>query len=191
MPLPNPTFFKSQQGAALIVSLLLLLVMTILAISASQMTRMQERMAANTRDRDLALQSTEAGLRNGERVVDGFTSAPIPCSAAPCTVYELNILSTDLAYRDKPWWDANAWRYATSNNPTTTVAAVGSGIRGNGMAGDDPYFVIEELEEVTDSLTIPPTGPPPSRFYYRITAAGQGGTDSSQVVLQSTFARRY
>jgi Tfp pilus assembly protein PilX len=28
-------------------------------------------------------------------------------------------------------------------------------------------------------------------MYYRITSAGTGGTDTSQVVLQSTFARRF
>lgn len=189
MSIHNPAN-HAQRGAVLIVSLLLLLVMTILALSASQMTRMQDRMAANTRDRDLALQSTEAGLRSGERIVESFTSAPIPCNAAPCTVYEVNTL-TNLADRDPTWWNANAWRYTTTTNLTTSVMALGTGIRDNRMARDDPYFFIEEMEEVPDTLTIHPSGPPPSRFYYRITAAGQGGTNTSQVVLQSTFARRY
>jgi Tfp pilus assembly protein PilX len=64
-------------------------------------------------------------------------------------------------------------------------------ISGSGMTGADPQFVVEELEEVPDSLGVPPTGPPPSRIYYRITSAAQGGSQQAQVVLQSTFARRF
>jgi Tfp pilus assembly protein PilX len=59
------------------------------------------------------------------------------------------------------------------------------------MARVDPQFVVEEIEEVPDSLSVPPTGPPPSRIYYRVTSAAQGGTDQALVVLQSTFARRF
>jgi Tfp pilus assembly protein PilX len=64
-------------------------------------------------------------------------------------------------------------------------------ISASGMARADPQFVVEEMEEVPDALSVPPTGPPPSRFYYRITSAAQGGSQQAQVVLQSTFARRF
>ena len=179
-----------QRGAVLVVSLLLLLVMTVLALSASQATRMQERMAGNTRDYDLAFQSAEAALRTAERLIDdtALTSAPFPCSSGRCRVFELNVVPDDTAYRPVSWWDANAWSYASDNtwNPTP-----GSGISGTGLARRDPQFFVEEVEEVADSLTIPPTGPPPSRIFYRITSSAQGGTDTAQVVLQSTFARRF
>ena len=187
----NLKSIQRERGAVLIVSLLLLLIMTMLALSASQMTRSQERMAANTRDRDLALQSTEAGLRTGERLIEAQTSAPIPCSTPRCEVYVLNALGTDGAFEDGPWWDARAWRYAPTNTWSSTAPAAADAIRGAGMARTDPYVYIEEMEEVPDTLTIPPTGPPPSRIYYRVTAAGEGGTDTARVVLQSTFARRY
>ena len=64
-------------------------------------------------------------------------------------------------------------------------------IKGSGMAGADPQFVVEEIEDVPDSLTVPPSGPPPSRIYYRITSGAQGGSAQARVVLQSTFARRF
>jgi type IV pilus assembly protein PilX len=184
-----------QRGAVLVVSLLLLLVMTVLALGASQATRMQERMAGNARDHDLALQTAEAGLRAGERLIDdpALTAAPTPCSSGRCQVYELNYLTSNLAYEDRPWWDANSWRYAGTETWNTatgdTTGEIGWG--GSHMAASDPHFLIEEVEEVPDSLTVPPTGPPPSRMYYRVTSAGAGGTAESQVVLQSTFARRF
>jgi len=184
-----------QRGAVLVVSLLLLLVMTVLALGASQATRMQERMAGNARDHDLALQNAEAGLRAGERLIDDPTlvAAPAPCSSGRCQVYELNYLTGNLAYENTQWWDDNSWRYERTEDWSTRAGnSTGEiGWDGSHMASSDPHFLIEEVEEVPDSLTVPPTGPPPSRMYYRITSAGAGGTAESQVVLQSTFARRF
>jgi type IV pilus assembly protein PilX len=179
---------KQQRGAVLVVSLLLLLVITVLALGASQSTRLQERMSAGMRDRDLAFESSEAGLRNGERIIDSLVAAPSPCTSGRCQVYDRSILPASMAFQTQAWWTTNSWAYATDESFSTTR---GSEISGSGMAGADPQFVVEELEDVPDALSVPPTGPPPSRIYYRITSAAQGGTDTAQVVLQSTFARRF
>ena len=184
---------KQQRGAVLVVSLLLLLVMTVLALGASQTTRLQERMSAGMRDRDLAFESSEAGLRNGERIIDSLVVAPSPCTSGRCQVYDRSILPASMAFQTPTWWDDNAWSYITDETFNTTQHTASSGglISGSGLTGADPQFVVEELEEVPDALSVPPTGPPPSRIYYRVTAAAQGGTQQAQVVLQSTFARRF
>ena len=175
-----------QRGAVLVVSLLLLLVMTMLALGASQATRMEERMAGNARDRDIAFQSAEAGLRAGERVIDNpaLTAAPYPCDSPPCQIFELGTLTTDLAYQAEPWWTTNAWKYSVS-------AAMSKSSSDSAVAIREPMYFIEEIEEVTDTLTIQPTGPSPSRVFYRVTSNGAGGTENAQVVLQTTFARRF
>ncbi|WP_024329262.1 PilX N-terminal domain-containing pilus assembly protein [Thioalkalivibrio sp. ALR17-21] len=56
-----------QQGAALIVGLILLIVITLLAVAGMQNTVLQERMAGNMHDRNLAFQEAEAGLRAAAR----------------------------------------------------------------------------------------------------------------------------
>ena len=55
-----------QRGSALVVALVFLLLMTMLGISAMQGSNMQERMAGNLRDRNMAFQAAEAALRGGE-----------------------------------------------------------------------------------------------------------------------------
>ena len=65
---------RSQAGAVLIVSLVLLLVLTILGVSGVQNTTMEERMAGNYRDRFSAFQAAEAALRVGERAVGVYTT---------------------------------------------------------------------------------------------------------------------
>lgn len=184
---------RQQSGAVLVVSMLLLLVVTVLALGASQSTRLQERMAGSQRNYDLAFQAAEAGLRAGERMVDdsAMTAPPLPCateSTPPCKVYERDYLNNlvsfeEQAFQPRAWWTARAQSYAAS----TLIA----GAAGEGLAKADPQFYLEEIEEVPDALSIPPTGPPPSRVYYRIVARGEGGTTNAAVVLHSTYVRRF
>lgn len=58
-----------QQGAVLIVALIMLLLLTIIGLSSMRGTSLQENMASNMRDSNLALQASEAALRKGEDVV--------------------------------------------------------------------------------------------------------------------------
>lgn len=66
---------RRQQGAALVVSLLLLLAITLLAVSNMKRTTVQEQMTGNLYDRQLALQQAEAALLVAERVLE---VAPLP-----------------------------------------------------------------------------------------------------------------
>jgi type IV pilus assembly protein PilX len=185
---------RQQRGAVLIVSMLLLLVVTVLALGASQTTRLQERMAGSQRNYDLAFQAAEAGLRAGERMVDpgSMLAPPLPCAAItnpPCRVYERGFFNNTVSYEDqayqlRDWWTLRAQSYGTGTNLI-------KGSPGEGLAKEDPQFYIEELQEVPDALSIPPTGPPPSRVYYRIIARGEGGTANSNVVIHSTYVRRF
>jgi type IV pilus assembly protein PilX len=183
-----------QSGAVLIVSMLLLLVVTVLALGASQSTRLQERMAGSQRNYDLAFQAAEAGVRAGERMVDPtmMQAPPLACAQItnpPCSVYERGFLNDifsyeEQAYQPRSWWTSVAQRYAVKDKLI-------SGEAGDGLARQDPQFYIEELEEVRDALSVPPTGPAPSRVYYRIISRGEGGTENSQVVIHSTYVRRF
>ena len=62
-----PTFRARQKGVALFISLVFLLLMTLVGVTAIQTTTLQERMAGNTADRNLAFQASESALRVGER----------------------------------------------------------------------------------------------------------------------------
>jgi type IV pilus assembly protein PilX len=178
------TFAARQSGAVMIVSLLLLLVMTVLALAASQATRMQEKMAGNARDHDLALQSSEAGLRAGEGVVAKLIKTPAQCTTPPCAFYEAGapdkLGTQDLAFRDDDWWNTNAKKYATADT-------IGGG-SGKGLAMQEPTYLIEYLEDVNQSVEIVPS--PVFVTHFRVTSRGVGGSASSVVVLQSTWATK-
>jgi len=76
----------TQNGAALFVSLIMLLLITLLAVSSMQSSIVQEKMTANQYDSQIAFQAAEAALRRGELLRQGqagFVSLPIgPAPAA-------------------------------------------------------------------------------------------------------------
>lgn len=57
---------QRQTGAVLIISLIMLLAITLIGVTSSNVTSLQEKMAANSKDVNLAFQAAEAALRDVE-----------------------------------------------------------------------------------------------------------------------------
>jgi len=60
---------QAQQGSVLVVSLLILLIMSIIGVSSMQNTLLEERMAGNLKDQNIALEAAESALRDGEAYI--------------------------------------------------------------------------------------------------------------------------
>ena len=65
---------KKEHGAALIVSLVILIAMTLIAITSMRGTSTELSMAGNLRESGLTFQAAEAGLRSGESAVENSGS---------------------------------------------------------------------------------------------------------------------
>jgi type IV pilus assembly protein PilX len=167
-----------QRGAALVVALIMLLVMTVLGIAAMQVTRMEERMAGNSRDVNLAFQGAEAGLRDSEARIAAMTSRPLPCSAAPCVVWTRGTWTTDLRDQLLSWWTTNGTEYGVAAAREITEVT------------RDPLVVTESLGFIPDSLSVG-HGPPEGRDFYKITANSSGASNTANAVLESTYTRRF
>ena len=77
---------RRQRGASLVISLLLLVALTVLGISTIRTTNLQERMAGNARDLNIALQGAEAGLRDGEARIRAQANRPVEIDATVSAV---------------------------------------------------------------------------------------------------------
>jgi len=169
---------SKQRGAALVVALLMLMVMTVLGIAAMQVTRLEERMAGNSRDINLAFQGAEAGLRDAENRIAAMTTRPLPCSTAPCGVWRKDILAADLRDQLYSWWTTNGTEYGVAATAEITEVT------------RDPRVTTESLGFVPDSLSVG-HGPPEGRDFYKITANSSGASDTATAVLESTYTRRF
>ena len=61
-----PMRHRSERGAVLLVSLVMLLLLTLIGLAGMRRAQLEERMAGNLRDRQMAFQAAEAALRAGE-----------------------------------------------------------------------------------------------------------------------------
>src|SRR3954468_20222671 len=161
-----------QRGAALITALLLLVVLTILGLSVMQISRVQERMAGNTRDINVGFETAEGALRNAEALIRVQPGPQDPCPDNSCPE-DLG----DIANQSAAWWTDKGQAFKD-----------GSGGQMMGVA-DNPRYVIERIavvQELRDGGGDPETA---YRTFYRVTARSTGASGLSNTIVQSTFAR--
>ena len=261
MILVFPRTKKRQQGAALAVGLLILLVITMVGVSAMRNTTLQEKMTGNLRDENLSFQAAETALNAGEVILQedyarkvrqmnkpGFSPDPPPpnphyCGTtltvgvppapptpnqtntlSPCGSVATGSLSMWLWFMDDPdsttanttswWWETDRqgfedwWNKTASHsglvvNVLDAAAITLENIDSNRQpryiieeyayaAGDSREAQMERIRRSGESLT-EDNAKTYNRFrhYYRVTSIGQGGSDSSLAMLQSTVFRIY
>lgn len=171
MTLPN----QSQRGMALIVTLVLMLIMTIVATASMQITTMQERIAGNTRDAVTAFQAAEAAVRKAEDVLEGASVGAFTGSNGR---YEICSATDTRTSCQKPAWsDRASSGWVTVSDSIAYVAK-------------QPEFIIERYTSITDpSASLDADTPQSTYEFYRVTARGYGISDKSIAVLQSTYRR--
>lgn len=174
---PRPTF-EQQRGVALFISLVLLLVLTIIGVSAVQTTSLEERMARNTHDNVLAFQAAESALREAENFLQNNVN-----STALFTAGGNNGLwrAADYGQTDR-WKQAGIWTGANSVQAATAVQSV----------AEQPRYLIEWVATVQRAENPSLLGSSYSTLFdrievFRITARGVGGTTNARVILQSTY----
>ncbi len=173
--LPPP---RRETGAALIVSLVLLLVMTLIGLTAMRQNVLEERMAGASMERNSAMQLAEAALRDAETWLDNQLLPPSPSSAGPTDVWAQmapeNVFGPFVPFSqwtDANWAGAPLWNYGqrtgAANLPNTTTP---------------PRYVIEQwaYNEIDEEKRKKGMG----EFHYRITAHSQGPAGNARVTLQ-------
>lgn len=173
---------KGQEGVVLFLSLVMLLMLTILGVSSVQTTSLQQRMATSANDSNLAFQSAEAALRDGEDYLETLTSL-LNFDAAGAND---NGLYYDADPAADPNWQTLDWSGSTGfRQGTTTGVAV------------QPRYIIEHVKTVVsdaDALNLDNIGQDTGSGrtqIFRITARGTGGTASAQTMIQSSYGVRF
>ncbi len=171
---PDTYIASRQQGVALIMALVFLLLLTILGITALSTTSLEEKMAGNMKDRNLAFQAAESALLVGENWVITQINKPV----FPANSSGRYVPSTTTT----PVWDSVDW----SSSNVVTYGGTLSGVN------KQPKYIIEDLGEVPEeggSKVTPTKYAGKGKTILRVTARGTGGTDAAQAMVQSNFAR--
>lgn len=173
-----------QRGVTLVISLIFLLLLTILGVTAMNTSTLQEKMSGNLRDQDLAFQAAESALRGGEDAVNliWVSGKPTPISIPSCPLSDLSCAwdtgATQVTLDS--WWNDFRKEYRGTGTQLTETSR-------------DPTYIVEHAATVTDSGVRGNCYGPgcyTGTSYYRITARGQGVTAFSQSMLESTYRIR-
>jgi type IV pilus assembly protein PilX len=162
----------AERGATLFVALMFMLILTIFGVTAVTTSTLQEKMAANLKDQQMAFQNAETALREAEAWLSTLTEPP-PVITGPLGGSDAvwPQMAQDLTGPgiDLGWWSTNG--YAAIPDPNSRGA----------------YFIIEERGQ-TPITNVHGVGPDRTTiFYYRVSAYGAGVTALSSSVTQTTF----
>lgn len=152
----KPTASK-QQGATLIVALVMLLLISLLAVGGMQSSILQERMSSNAHDGSIAFQASEAALRQAEAdLINNLATRQTASGTARLAA---------------PWdWDGN--------NP----ASSGTGNVGT-QVNSEPVF---HQARLADICPIDPTEPCFERFLVTSRGEG-GSPDAIAVIQSTVL----
>jgi len=177
-----PRTLTRQTGVALITAMIFLVVLTLLATAGMRGTLLEERMAANSRNRDLAFEAAEAALREGILKVQNGTITPTSgfTSACPGGLCLPSTTGIDNATAVFPFGQ-------------TTPSASAKTYSGTALSyvANQPQYIVELLPDTA----IPPgnsggggrNNPSGTATPYRITARGWGMTAEAQATTQATY----
>lgn len=171
-----------EQGVVLIISLFILLAITLLAVGFMETLGLDERMAGNFKDRQLAFQAGEAALRDAEQLILSNTTGPFNplrpgdfsanCANALCASSVGSPRFTSFTEAD---WTGTKTRTYGSQSGASALAAVAS----------QPRYVIEYQD------TVQPIEPgKPCVAIFSVATRASGGSENTRVTLQSTVRLR-
>jgi len=164
-----------QGGAVLVASLIILLVMTIIGITAMQATTMDEKMVGNMRDLGIALHAAESVLREGEETTAEIDTFTFDGSSGNAAYYAKD--ATIDVFSSSTWSDTNSIEYTGSlyTGPSIEVAA-------------KPRYILQYRGELpADAKLVKGTkyGSGSKRHVIRSISRGNGLTNKTEIFLQS------
>jgi len=159
-----------QKGLVLLLSLLILLILSIAVSSSVNTLLIDKKVVSNQRSQFVAMEAAESSLREAETWLNSQTIQPIAASTQQGVWTRDSAVNQDkCATHDATWWKNNGIPSQTNSNS---------------------YYLIEEYDTIEDNLISKQNTDTEFRVFYRITAMAHSNR-SSQVVLQSLFAKRF
>ncbi|MDQ7091093.1 MAG: PilX N-terminal domain-containing pilus assembly protein [Methylococcales bacterium] len=168
---------KNQSGVVLVVSLIMLVLLSLIGITGTQVTGLEEKMANNNRDKNLAFQAAEAALRAGEIKIESKTTTE---EFAATT--ENGLLSKDESVPDH--FNSNTWTDNDSFSFDANLDQVNIQPR---------YFIKYTGDHEVPCINTASYGQPCSVIisYFTVTSKGTGAQDTSEAYLRLNYGKEF
>jgi type IV pilus assembly protein PilX len=161
-----------QRGLVLVTALLLLVVVTLLAVSMFRSFGLDEKIAGNMREKQRALSAAETAEQYAEYwLASGHASTGIACTGLVSSSAGQICASTLTSPTATPWTLGVNYLYTPSTATTMNISASGMG-----NYYHTPTFYIAYL------------GTTSTGTMYQIDAVGYGGSPDATAVVEATYA---
>jgi len=187
-----PALPNTQRGATLIIALLILIMIMMHGIPAVMNNTLSERMAGNTRNRDLAFQAAEHALKSAESIFPSTQTTDVlkalfdPNDDGNSADHAVGYLCNGEKHPN----DANYWRntfnwYSDADQTNCNYLSPASLAE---PLYTQPCYVVEKMTEgcVEDPL-VDDCDVGKYKYYYRVTARGVGKERDAIVILQTMY----
>ncbi|CAK0745333.1 type IV pilus assembly protein PilX [Gammaproteobacteria bacterium] len=180
-----------QRGVVLILALVILLVMTMIGVSAMQSSTLNEKMAGNMNQRNMAFQAAEAALRAAESFLEPETSLPTFDNTGANIGLRPAISNFNVNLMNY-WLNVYDWIATNGGNDAGSVLYTGTW---DPALDIQSRYVIERLPFITMSCILVGSNSagsiiaPVTNYWYRITTRGMGGIDNAVVILQANYRK--
>jgi type IV pilus assembly protein PilX len=159
-----------QTGVVLVISLIMLLLLALIGVTGMQVTSLEEKMAGNAQDQNVAFQAAESTLKEAEIFI----------LASSLSIYDGSKGLLDQTDSELDYFDHGTWTAANSS----TSADFGEKFTNNlGKSIADPRYIIKKVS------LIPASGGTGPKTVFKITARAEGLNPGTQVILQEIFER--
>lgn len=175
MKMKNTKARFKQTGATLAISLIILLIMTLLGVTAMKTNILEEKMVNNDRQYKIALHAAELALREGENQID------------PDAAYS-NVLTSDSTAASNRglylgesapangWWSEVNW----TNEDQVKASSSSTSERPLNYIVEQLSYAEKDSKEAGVAL---------SRKYYRVTSRALVTGIAAKVMLQSSYKK--
>ncbi|OZG71476.1 hypothetical protein BTA51_21310 [Hahella sp. CCB-MM4] len=173
---------KKQTGAALFLSLIFLLILTILGISSMSDSVMQTKMAGAVQDSNIALQGAESALKDAESFIeDNVASLSLFTDAGNNGLYSDASTAMPDNYTDSEWTDTKSKKASAitglSTEPRYYIQYVGI------VSDEDNTSInVNTYSHESGSGEI---------YGFKITARSTGGSGQTQRIIESYYGKRF
>ena len=163
---------KNQQGFILLTVLAFMIVLTVIVLSTVNVSGSDEKIARNSRDKDIAFAAAEAAVRDAEIYISGGYQFPYSPNNNPIS-YPNQLTLPD----QSDFFNAGDANYAyTSQIGNITQSPLIAGVSAQ------PRYLIDIVRVATPN-SICNNAP----FVFRITAQGEGRSANTRATLQELY----
>lgn len=187
---------KSEQGAVLVVALVMLLVLTLIGVSGMGSVTLEEKMVSNMQNATKSFQGAEAVLNECEtylrtRQVVNLVQDDITDNLADLQNQSSRVIS--IGSFPAGWWEDETF-WANFGSPSVIASIARTNGNPDGVVGEPRCFT-QYIGNGTSSMDsdaslYPGANSPNSKLVYRVTAFSYGANTKSQSVVESLFIKQ-